>query len=176
MKKYILALFTLFMLLTIMPIWSSAHSGRTDSKGGHYDHSTGEYHYHHGHSAHQHPNGRCPYDTTDDSDYTDSTSSSSQSYDSTDSSSDFYDKLIALSIVTVSFLGYFIVAYVDIKWKTLTYIIVALWFFAIGATIICFINFPGFVLLSVIIEGIISFFINSKIEDYKDKKDKDKDE
>jgi hypothetical protein len=175
MKK-ILVLLTALLLISLVTIMAYAHSGRTDSNGGHYDRSTGEYHYHHGRPAHRHPNGRCPYDTTDDSDYTDSTSSSSQSYDITDSSSDFYDKLIALSIVTVSFLGYFIVAYVDIKWKTLTYIIVALWFFAIGATIICFINFPGFVLLSVIIEGIISFFINSKIEDYKDKKDKDKDE
>ena len=31
-----------------------AHPGRTDSKGGHTNHSTGEYHYHHGYSAHQH--------------------------------------------------------------------------------------------------------------------------
>lgn len=41
---------------------SFAHSGRTDANGGHYDHSTGEYHYHHGYPAHQHPNGICPYD------------------------------------------------------------------------------------------------------------------
>lgn len=38
-----------------------AHSGRTDGDGGHYDHSTGEYHYHHGYPAHQHENGECPY-------------------------------------------------------------------------------------------------------------------
>jgi hypothetical protein len=44
--------------------YSYAHSGRTDSSGGHYDRSTGEYHYHHGHSAHQHPNGVCPYTST----------------------------------------------------------------------------------------------------------------
>lgn len=30
------------------------HSGRTDEWGGHYDHSTGEYHYHHGYPAHDH--------------------------------------------------------------------------------------------------------------------------
>lgn len=41
---------------------SFAHSGRTDANGGHYDHSTGEYHYHHGYPAHQHPNGICPYE------------------------------------------------------------------------------------------------------------------
>lgn len=40
-----------------------AHSGRTDSNGGHYDRSTGEYHYHHGYSAHQHnADGSCPYE------------------------------------------------------------------------------------------------------------------
>jgi hypothetical protein len=40
-----------------------AHSGGTDSKGGHYDHINGGYHYHHGYPAHQHPNGECPYRT-----------------------------------------------------------------------------------------------------------------
>lgn len=39
-----------------------AHPGRTDADGGHYDRSTGEYHYHHGYPAHQHPNGICPYE------------------------------------------------------------------------------------------------------------------
>lgn len=31
-----------------------AHSGGTDSNGGHIDNSTGGYHYHHGYPAHQH--------------------------------------------------------------------------------------------------------------------------
>jgi hypothetical protein len=49
----------------------TAHPGRTDSRGGHYDRSTGEYHYHHGYSAHQHydidGDGKkdCPYDFDD---------------------------------------------------------------------------------------------------------------
>lgn len=38
------------------------HPGRTDEDGGHTDHSTGEYHYHHGYPAHQHPDGVCPYE------------------------------------------------------------------------------------------------------------------
>lgn len=42
-----------------------AHSGRTDSNGGHYDRSDGSYHYHHGYSAHRHPNGVCPFDFDD---------------------------------------------------------------------------------------------------------------
>lgn len=48
-----------FCLLLLIP--TSAHSGGTDSSGGHTDHSTGEYHYHHGYSAHQHIDGVCPY-------------------------------------------------------------------------------------------------------------------
>ena len=43
----------------------SAHPGRTDSSGGHYNRSTGEYHYHHGYPEHQHTNGVCPYDYDD---------------------------------------------------------------------------------------------------------------
>ena len=38
------------------------HPGRTDEDGGHTDSSTGEYHYHHGYPAHQHPDGKCPYE------------------------------------------------------------------------------------------------------------------
>lgn len=42
-------------------VFASAHSGGTDRHGGHYVRSTGEYHYHHGYPAHQHPDGECPY-------------------------------------------------------------------------------------------------------------------
>lgn len=52
-------------LLLSLPV--SAHSGRTDSKGGHYNRDTGEYHYHHGQPAHQHPNGVCPYSNSNNS-------------------------------------------------------------------------------------------------------------
>lgn len=37
--------------------------------GGHYDNSTGKYHFHHGKSAHQHENGRCPYDKSGRTDW-----------------------------------------------------------------------------------------------------------
>ena len=36
-----------------------SHSGRTDKKGGHNDNVHGGYHFHHGMSAHHHPNGIC---------------------------------------------------------------------------------------------------------------------
>jgi hypothetical protein len=49
-------------------ITAQAHSGRTDSQGGHRDNKNvsglGSYHYHHGYSAHLHPNGVCPYDNS----------------------------------------------------------------------------------------------------------------
>jgi hypothetical protein len=37
----------------------------TDGNGGHYNSSTGEYHYHHGYPAHSHTNGVCPYEYDD---------------------------------------------------------------------------------------------------------------
>lgn len=49
-----------------------AHPGKTDSNGGHYDRSTGEYHYHHGYSAHQHIDGICPYEYNDNTNDTNS--------------------------------------------------------------------------------------------------------
>lgn len=57
MKKYfikisLLLLLALLISSTILNV--SAHPGRTDSSGGHTDHDTGEYHYHHGYPAHNH--------------------------------------------------------------------------------------------------------------------------
>ena len=56
-------------LLLSLSVVAYAHPGRTDSNGGHTDHSTGEYHYHHGQPAHQHydidgdGDLDCPYKT-----------------------------------------------------------------------------------------------------------------
>ena len=44
-KKLVLFL---MIFLAIANNYSLAHSGRTDEYGGHYDHSTGTYHYHDG--------------------------------------------------------------------------------------------------------------------------------
>lgn len=60
MKKAVIV-----VLILLLCHVAFAHSGGTDSKGGHTDRSTGEYHYHHGYSAHQHENGVCPYDNDD---------------------------------------------------------------------------------------------------------------
>lgn len=58
----------LISALLILCVTVSAHSGKTDANGGHYDHSTGEYHFHHGFPAHQHTGGVCPYDFVDQTD------------------------------------------------------------------------------------------------------------
>ena len=54
--------------LLLCPNLSSAHSGRTDSSGGHHDYNNksglGSYHYHHGMGPHLHKNGVCPYSST----------------------------------------------------------------------------------------------------------------
>lgn len=52
--------FILLVLLLFIPA-ALAHPGGTDSKGGHTNRKTGEYHFHHGHPEHQHPGGICPY-------------------------------------------------------------------------------------------------------------------
>jgi hypothetical protein len=59
MKKLFFVLVLIFIFLFSFKV--VAHSGRTDSEGGHYNHFENEYHYHHGYPAHDHPNGECPY-------------------------------------------------------------------------------------------------------------------
>lgn len=71
-RKSICILFTI--LLFTLPITSFAHSGRTDSSGGHHDYKNksglGSYHYHHGMGAHLHPGGVCPYSSSQSDSYT----------------------------------------------------------------------------------------------------------
>lgn len=61
MKKRIFVIILSLVTAIGLSVLCFAHSGRTDSNGGHYNRSTGEYHYHHGYPAHQHVNGVCPY-------------------------------------------------------------------------------------------------------------------
>lgn len=55
-------LLVFLLVFVVLPFSALAHSGGTDSMGGHYNRSTGEYHFHHGYSEHQHTGGKCPYD------------------------------------------------------------------------------------------------------------------
>ncbi|MBQ8094385.1 MAG: YHYH domain-containing protein [Clostridia bacterium] len=51
----------LMLLILSIPAAVLASPGGTDANGGHYNHETGLYHYHHGYPEHQHENGICPY-------------------------------------------------------------------------------------------------------------------
>lgn len=64
-KRIVVALCTIVLAIAT-PMNVFAHSGRTDSSGGHKDNKNksglGSYHYHcGGYPAHLHPNGICPY-------------------------------------------------------------------------------------------------------------------
>lgn len=73
--KRVVFVFLAFLFL-FLSVSVSAHKGRTDSDGGHYDQSTGKYHWHHGYEAHQHYDMDgdgdidCPYDFDNKSDQT----------------------------------------------------------------------------------------------------------
>lgn len=75
MKRNALRVLSAFMIAAALIGSVSAHPGRTDSNGGHTDHSTGEYHYHHGYSAHDHYDMDgdgvvdCPYSFDDQTDH-----------------------------------------------------------------------------------------------------------
>ncbi len=65
MKRVYTWLLISVLLIVIVCTPAAAHRGRTDAHGGHYDRSTGEYHYHHGYGPHQHIDGICPYNFDD---------------------------------------------------------------------------------------------------------------
>lgn len=65
-RKVKIVILLMVISILMIPITASAHSGRTDSNGGHKDNKNasglGPYHYHcGGHPAHLHTNGVCPY-------------------------------------------------------------------------------------------------------------------
>ena len=95
MKKYNIKLKV--VILTILSVClvtmnSYAHSGRTDSNGGHKDNNNksglGSYHYHcGGYPPHLHPNGVCPYTSSSSSSKSSTNNSPSSSKSSTSNSS-----------------------------------------------------------------------------------------
>lgn len=103
------ALFLILILCLCIPI--SAHSGKTDAAGGHYDSSTGEYHYHHGYPAHSHDNG-CPYDYDDKTDhsygYYPNSNSSSSSHTNSSGGGEFVIMAIAILVVVGIVVAWFI--------------------------------------------------------------------
>lgn len=85
--KFLTVIILSLCLIHLLPVISYAHSGRTDANGGHYNRSTGEYHYHHGYPAHQHTNGVCPYDFKDKTNHSSGSNSGSSSKSSNSSKS-----------------------------------------------------------------------------------------
>lgn len=89
--KVVMAILIVVSIVCIMGN-TNAHSGRTDSNGGHKDNKNasglGSYHYHcGGNPPHLHTKGACPYAPSNDKSSTSSSSSSSKSTTSSSSSS-----------------------------------------------------------------------------------------
>lgn len=68
-KKKIISIILIILSVIFIGANTYAHSGRTDSNGGHKDNKNksglGSYHYHcGGHPAHLHTNGVCPYSSS----------------------------------------------------------------------------------------------------------------
>lgn len=66
MKQLCSLFILLFTIMLSIPAY--AHPGSLDEYGGHYDYSTGDYHFHHGYPAHSHAGGRCVYSFRDNTD------------------------------------------------------------------------------------------------------------
>lgn len=106
--RYIIYGILIVLILCVPSV--SAHSGKTDSQGGH--NSPSGYHYHHGYPAHQHINGTCPYDFDDKTNHKSSgsnkTKKSSDKFTATDtktSSSSDNIGIISLIVILICFLG-----------------------------------------------------------------------
>ena len=104
MKRIFLVFISLVFFLTSI---CDAHSGGTDSKGGH--NGPDGYHYHHGYPAHQHTGGTCPYDFDDRTGERSGTPSSDKNSPSSDKNSSPSKKTTSLgdvlSLATVLLLG-----------------------------------------------------------------------
>ena len=74
-KRDLQTIFCVLVLALTLVSPASAHPGKTDNNGGHTDHKTGEYHYHHGYPAHGHHDMDgdgdidCPYAFDDKTDH-----------------------------------------------------------------------------------------------------------
>lgn len=94
--KLLVRLLSCILLICCLNLTAYAHQGKTDSNGGHIDHSTGDYHYHHGYTAHAHfdidGDGTidCPYNFDDQTDHSSGTASVSYSDGYNDGNEDGY--------------------------------------------------------------------------------------
>lgn len=86
LRSFLIVVSALLLTMSVTPP-VSAHPGSTNADGGHMNRSTGEYHYHHGYSQHNHEdkNGDgvldCPYEFDDQTDHSYHGDSDSVEYD-----------------------------------------------------------------------------------------------
>lgn len=90
-RKVLISILMIIAIILFLNLDSFAHSGRTDSSGGHKDNKNasglGSYHYHcGGNPPHLHTNGVCPYSSNKSTKSTSSSSNSSTSNTSNKSS------------------------------------------------------------------------------------------
>ena len=154
MKK-ILILLTALLLISLVTIMAFAHSGRTDSNGGHYDHSTGEYHYHHGYPAHQHTGGVCPYSNSGTSA---SSSKSSSDYSADDDEPLIWVPIVSVTVASIIFMLFALEVLEKLN-ETVQKVFVGILIAAILVSMICLAAVPGAVLLTAAIEGVICWII-----------------
>ena len=105
-KKLISIFFTLIICIISINTSLYAHSGRTDSNGGHKDNKNksglGSYHYHcGGHPAHLHTNGICPYSTSSSSSTTKTTTTTTTPKTTTPTTIDVTDIKINENIANI---------------------------------------------------------------------------
>ena len=107
-SKKVITIILMICLIIVISGESFAHSGRTDSNGGHKDNQNksglGSYHYHcGGYPAHLHNNGRCPYSSNSKSTTsTSSKSSSSKSVTTSSSIEDISESIIKTTSVDIN--------------------------------------------------------------------------
>lgn len=115
MRKKILCMLLIFAFWCIT---AYAHSGRTDSNGGHFNRVTGEYHYHHGYTAHQHEKGICPYSFEDKTRRGNSTSSSviitnsSQDEETNEGTSILLEVIKLFLALAANFVGFLVICWI----------------------------------------------------------------
>ena len=83
-KKKIISILLIILSIISIGVNAYAHSGRTDSSGGHKDNNNksglGSYHYHcGGYPAHLHTNGVCPYSSSSSTSKSETSSSAESS-------------------------------------------------------------------------------------------------
>lgn len=95
-----------------------AHPGRTDSKGGHWDHSTGTYHYHDGSSVGKNSNSSSNTQSYDYNYYSSNNDIASSSYTGSNNQMDNFSEIdIIIAIVTalsiVAVVAFVVISIVD---------------------------------------------------------------